>query len=183
VPSPLKAWWKWLLSFRKHNWQLEDYPVALRTQKADPDCAYDNNPRFKLHGYVAAIINWHVDGFGETREEALNDLRAKFLARKAKLADEGKPMPRPGTKVPIEFAPQGRVNAHPELKQDFIHRVLDLEGAFISDKSSLWDFHVEENNDALVAKIREVYGVDVNDIDSGNLAEILDRIAASRESR
>jgi hypothetical protein len=176
----LHARWKWAMSFRAHDWQLADYPIHVRRQLPDPDCVFDHNPRFKLHNYVAAIINWHVDGFGETREDALSDLHAKYLARKAKLAEEGKPLPRPGTNVPIEFASQERVNAHPDLAQDFIHRVLGLEWAFISDESCLWDFHTEENNDALIAKIREVYDVDVSDIESGNLGEILDRIAASQ---
>ncbi len=121
-----------------------------------------------------------MDGSGDSREEALNNLRAKFLTRKAKLAEEKEPLPRPGTNVPIEFVSQKRVNAHPQLAQDFIQRVLELPWAFISDQSSLSDFHTEENNDAQFAKIREVYGVDVSDIESGNLYQILDRIAAIR---
>jgi hypothetical protein len=177
----LLARWKWALSFRAHDWQLADYPISVRAQRPDPDSPFDNNPRFKLRNNVARVVNWPtMDGSGDSPKEALNDLRAKFLARKAKLAEEGKPLPRPGTNVPIEFASQERVNAHPELAQDFIDRVLELPGAFISDQSSLWDFHTEENNDALHAKIREVYGVDVSDIESGNLGEILDRIAATR---
>jgi hypothetical protein len=127
------------------------------------------------------VVNWPVmDGLGETRKEALESLRTNFLERKARLAEQGKPLPQPGTKVPIEFASQERVNAHPELAQEFIHRVLGLEWAFITDQSSLWDFHAEKNNDALLAKVREVYGVDVSGIKSGNLYEIFDRIAASR---
>ncbi len=177
----LLARWKWALSFRAHDWQLADYPIQIRKQPPDPDIPFDNNPRFKSHSYVARVVNWPtMMGSGDSREEALNDLRATFLARKANLADEGKPLPRPGTDVPIEFASQERVEAHPELAQDFIHRVLELRGAFISDESSLWDFHNEESNDALVAKIREVYSVDVSDIESGNLYQILDRIAATR---
>jgi hypothetical protein len=172
---------KWALSFRARDWQLADYPIFVRTQKPDPDSPFDNNPRFKSHNYVARVVNWStMTGFGDSREEALNSLRTDFLARKAKLAEEGKPLPRPGTNVPIEFGSQGRVDVHPELTQDFIHRVLELPWAFISDQSSLWDFHTEENNDALFAKIREVYGVDVSDIESGNLSEILDRISATR---
>jgi hypothetical protein len=61
-------------------------------------------------------------------------------------------------------------------------RVLRLDWAWISDESSLWDFHHQETNAALVAKIREVYGVDVSDIESANLADILDRIAANQRS-
>jgi hypothetical protein len=80
----------------------------------------------------------------------------------------------------IEFAPQDRVDAHPALLDDFIHRVLEMEGAFISDESSLWDFHMDINNDDLLARIKRVYGVDVSIIESGNIAMILERIAATR---
>lgn len=177
----LLAQWKWALSFRAHDWELEDYPVILPKQQHDPDSAYDKNPRFKLHGYIARVVDWPtMDGTGDSREEALSNLRAKFLTRKENLAGEGNPMPRPGTRVPIQFASQKRINAHHELQQDFIHRVLGLEWGFISDESCLWHFHTEENNDALLAKIREIYGIDVSDIESGNLSEILDRIAASQ---
>ncbi len=180
----LLARWKWALSFHTHDWQLVDYPISVRAQSPDPASPFDNNPRFKLRNYVVRVVNWPtMDGSGDSRQEALNDLRAKFLTRKAKLAEEGKPLPRPGTNVSIEFAPQERVNAHPDLAQDFIHRVLELPWAFISDQSSLWDFHTEETSDALFAKIREVYSVDVSDIESGNLSEILDRIAVARPPR
>jgi len=63
---------------------------------------------------------------------------------------------------------------------DFIHRVLDLPWAFISDQSSLWDFHADGNNDVLIAKIRDIYDVDVSDIETGNIAEILERISMER---
>ena len=182
----LLAQWKWDLSFRARDWQLADYPIYIRAQRPDPDSdsAYDNNPRSKLHSYLARVVNWAtMVGSGDSREEALNDLQNTFLVRKTKLAEEGYPLPRPGINVPIQFASQQRVNAHPELAQDFIHRVLELPWAFISDQSSLSDFHTEESNDALHAKIREVYGVDVSDIEPGNLNEILDRIAPSRQLR
>jgi len=37
---------------------------------------------------------------------------------------------------------------------------------------------MEENNDALYAKIHEVYGVDVSEVPKANIAEILEKIAA-----
>jgi hypothetical protein len=80
----------------------------------------------------------------------------------------------------IEFAPQDRVDAHPALQDDFVHRVLELEGAFISDESSLWDFHMDMNSHELLDRIKRLYGVDVSDIESQNIADILDRIAATR---
>lgn len=176
----LLARWKWALSFRAHDWQLEDYPIIFRKQKHAPDSPFDNNSRFKLRSDLARVVNWAaMDGSGNSREEALNDLRTNFLARKAKLAGEGRHLPRPGTNVPIQFASQGRINTHSELARDFTHQVLGLEWAFISDESCLWHFHTDENNDALFAKIREVYGVDVSDIESGNISQILDRIEES----
>jgi hypothetical protein len=77
----------------------------------------------------------------------------------------------------LEFAPRKRVSARPELAEEFTRRVLNLDWAFISDESSLWDFHEAGTNEALIARIKEVYGVDVSDIESANLAEILERIA------
>jgi hypothetical protein len=179
--NQLRALWKLCLSYRKRDWDLSDYPVVFRTQISDHASAYDN-PRFKLHQYVATIVNWHLTGCGDTREEALRELRSNFVAFKSKKKESGKPLPRPGTRVPIEFAPQDRVNANPELAQDFIRRVLELDWAWISDESSLWDFNGDETNDALNAKIREFYDVDVSDIKSARLCEIFERISAASKS-
>jgi len=119
------------------------------------------------------VINWPgMSGSANSRLEALEELRKnfeRFRATKPKL-------PRPGTKVPIEFAARERVGPHSELAKDFIKRVLDIEWAWISDESSLWDFHGDETNESLNSKIRRIYGVDVSDISSGNLADIFDRI-------
>ena len=112
----------------------------------------------------------------------MQDLAVRFDEVKADWQRQEKPLPRPGTKVPIEFAPSEHVHAHPELTDDFIRRVLGLDWAFVSDRSSLWDFHTNETNDAFHAKIKETYGVDVSDIESGNLAEILGRIATQQRS-
>ena len=112
----------------------------------------------------------------------MQELEKRLAAEKVKRANVKKPLPRPGTHVPIEFASRQRVSADPELAQDFIRRVLNLDWAFISDESSLWDFHHAETNEALIAKIEEVYGVDVSDIESAKLSEILERIAAIRLS-
>ena len=71
---------------------------------------------------------------------------------------------------------------HLDLAQDFIQRVLELDWAWTSDESSLWDFHTEETNDRLNAKIMGIYGVDVSDIKSGNLSEIFERIASKEQS-
>jgi hypothetical protein len=91
-------------------------------------------------------------------------------------------LPRPGVRVPVEFASQQEVSEHSELAGDFVRRVLKLDWAFISDESSLWDFHTDPTNTALVARINQVYGVDVSDIQSAKLSEILERIATKQSS-
>ena len=175
--NQLRALWKWCISFRRHNWEFDDYPVSIRTQKPGPA---DEASRFKTHRFVASIENWHLTGTGDSRAEALDDLRGIFAAVKLNKEEEGKPLPRPGTHAPIEFASQERVDRHVELAEDFIRRILGLDSAWISDESSLWDFHGDENNDSYYAKVREIYGVDVSDIESANLAEILERIAGQK---
>ncbi len=179
--NQLRALWKLCMSYRKRDWELSDYPVVFRTQIPDHASAYEN-PRFKLRRYVASIVNWHITGCGDTREEALQELSCIFEAIKTRKKETEKPLPRPGTRVPIEFAPQHRVNANPELAQDFIHRVLEMDSAWISDESSLWDFHTVETNDTYYAKIKKIYGVDVSDINSARLCEIFERIVTARKS-
>jgi hypothetical protein len=76
-----------------------------------------------------------------------------------------------------DFAARKRIDQHPDLEKDFIHRILELPWAFVSDESSLWDFHSDLTNDAFVAKIHAIFGVDVSDIPKGNIADILDLIA------
>ena len=112
-------------------------------------------------------------GAGNTRLEALDNLRKHFEQFKA----TNENLPRPGSKVPIRFAATTRVDRHAKLATDFVIRVLGIEWAWISDESSLDDFHEEETDDMLIQKIRSIYGVDVSDIAGGNLADILDRIA------
>jgi len=127
--------------------------------------------------WSAFIYTWPgMMGAGNTKQEALAVLHGHFENLKA----SGRKLPRPGTHVPIEFASSSRIDMHPELKADFIRRVLDLPWAFLSDESALGDFHEDESNDLLVRKIHTVYGVNVSDITSGNLAEIFERIAKTK---
>lgn len=173
-----RALWKRSLSYRKKDWQLRDYPIRFRKLKVDP--TFDTD-RFKQARYVASIINWWViGGTGETTAEALANLDKTFESEKINRLLDAKPMPRPGTHVPLQFASQVGVNKHAALSEDFIRQILDLEWALITDESSLWDFHAQPTNDYLFSKIQAIYGVDVSDIQSGRLTEIFDRIAASR---
>jgi hypothetical protein len=180
VKNAVRAGWKWFLSLFKKDWELSDYPIAIREHEIDPDYL---GTRLKQHRYSAQIVNWWVvSGMGDTKGEAVQELGKMFANMKASRAKDRKRLPRPGTHVPIEFASRERVDAHAALAEDFVRRVLNLDWAYISDDSSLWDFHSSDDNQELIAKIGEVYGVDVSDIESAKLWQILDRIASSRVS-
>jgi hypothetical protein len=180
VKNKIRAGWKWFLSVFKRDWEVSDYPIVIRENEIDPNYV---SSRLKQHRYSAQIVNWWVvSGVGDTRAEALQELEKMFANMKAERAKDRKQLPRPGAHVPIEFASRERVDAHAALAEDFIRRVLNLDWAWISDDSSLWDFHSSDDNQELIAKINELYGVDVSDIESAKLWQILDRIASSRVS-
>jgi hypothetical protein len=169
----IKASLKYVLSFRKNEWSLNDYPIHIRHFKT-PNAALSLN-RLKPIPWSAQIVNWwQMDGLGETKSAALADLRAKLQARK----EEGKELPRPGTGLPIEFAPTDQIELHWEIAEDFFRRILEMnyQGCWVSDQSSLWDFHGEESNQQLHQKVWESYRVDISDIEDGNLVRIFERI-------
>jgi hypothetical protein len=155
--------WYWLRSFFRSHWTLNDYPVSVRHQaEADADAdAGRTTPRF-----VASVDGLFVIGFGETATAARADLEAKF----AEFRKEN-PLPRPGVQQPIRFASSSAVDAFGELRDDFIHRVLRLEWAFISDGSSLDDF--EDAADEHSDRIRLLYGVDVDALPDRRIVTIL----------
>lgn len=176
----LLAAWKWCLSFRKRDWTLEDYPIVIRLQRASQDDSVAE--RCRVPPFSAQVVNWWtLSGVGQTKQEALQELQKYFDLRRDTLQREGRRLFRPGTRAPIEFAFSARIESYGALANDFIERVLGLPWAFISDESSLWDLDSEATSESLQAKIRDVYGVDVSDIASGNIADILDRIARERD--
>jgi hypothetical protein len=117
----LLAAWKWCLSFRKTNWELNDYPIAIREQELDP--AY-SAPRFTQHRYRAYIIRRPgISGSGDTPQQARAGLEQMFERVKQNRVEEGKMAVRPGKKVHIEFASQEKVSSDPGLSDDLIQRV------------------------------------------------------------
>jgi hypothetical protein len=168
--------WKRVLSYWKREWAFEDYPIVVRRQN------FDGVPDDMEHAsrYWARILGWLIDETAVTKTEALTKLRSRYEMRRQLRIEKGEPIPRPGTKVPIQFASRERVNAHEELANDLIHRVLLLDWALITDESSLWDFTTGESIQEFQDRILLIYQAAVYDIENGNLAAILERIAASR---
>jgi hypothetical protein len=88
----------------------------------------------------------------------------------------------------VTFASTEKISRYDYLLDDFIENVLELEWTWVSDVSSLWDFvsldeYDEEKRQKKYAqflwRIRKEYGVDVSDIEDGNLVRILERISES----
>jgi hypothetical protein len=166
-----KAVWKRFTSTFKSEWTIEDYPLNVKDRSLSESLL---TSRLKPRPWTATIINWPgMSGGGNSRAEALEELCKAFERFKT---DQRK-LPRPGTKVPIQFAATIRIGRHADLAKEFVQNVLEIEWAWLSDESSLGDLHDDESNKKLIEKIRMVYGVDVSDIPNGNLADIFDRIA------
>jgi len=177
MKNQLHSLWKLCLSVGKGDWELGDYPVVIREQDVNRTL---ESTRLKQYRFTAYIINWGLAGAGDTKREALQALDKTFTTVKMERLCSGLSLPRLGTRVPIQFAYRERISAYAELAEDFVHCVLKLDWAWLSDESSLWDFHREETNNVLVSRIKEIYGVDVSDIESARLSEILERIATGK---
>ena len=85
----------------------------------------------------------------------------------------------------IIISPSNQIDLYRDLAKDFIERVLEMsyESVWISDRSELWDFSMLFKHEAsdvrgyLLQKIERIYGVDVSDIEDGNLVRIFERLA------
>jgi len=104
-----------LISMFKPELTVDDYPIDTRFHS---DSEPSRPSRLKPIPWTATIINWPgMSGGGNTRLEALEDLRKSFDRFRA----TKKALPRPGTKVPIEFAAHERVGQHAQTVQVGFH--------------------------------------------------------------
>src|SRR5579864_4122610 len=107
------AWlFKYLISFLKSDWTLDDYPIRFREQHA-PD---DNTGRLRAIPWIAQIDRWpQMQGNGDTKELALNNLRHNFERCKTE-----KRLPRPGTGLPLEFASTRSIDAYADIAREVL---------------------------------------------------------------
>ena len=158
----LKAGFKWINSFFKSEWTLDDYPIKYAQWSDDAD-----DPQ----SWSARIINWWaLAGVGRSKSEAYKDLLETFAAARA----ERDSLPRPGTSVTIEFAPDDELKKNWGIASRIVSEILgfDPDGIFISDESSLWDFADADGVSKYQVQIRDLFEKDVSHIESGNLVEI-----------
>ncbi len=80
----------------------------------------------------------------------------------------------------IEFAPTTGVDIFLKISDEFMQKIFDFAPGeyLISDESSLHDFTGLNEWDLtdIQKKIRDVYNLDISDIESGNLLDIFRRI-------
>lgn len=121
-------------------------------------------------------------GFGKTKEESLLNSGENF-SKWAKKRNNS--LQRPGKKVPIKFAENKLINKYPELLDDFLSRIIEINKEkilYVSDITSIYDFYPEGEKGEYNGKIKKVYSVDVSDIKDGNIAKILNRIAKKQNA-
>ena len=167
----IRAAMKFLGSFGKRDWCLEDYPVRVLHRPSA-----ESGGRRRAYSWTAQIINWwHMRGDGFTQDQALQHLADRFRAFKASSA-----LPRPGRGVPprIELAATTVVDEHRDLVRDLVQRVIGLNpgDCLVTDESSLWDFHDGDGNAEYCRKIALLYGVDVSGVEPPTLAGICRKI-------
>jgi len=175
----IKALWRLLLSLRKRDWDLDDYPLRVTDRGLVEPVG-----RLKPYRWTVQIVNWlHMRGDGDTLDAALAGLRQELERHRQEVGS----LPRPGTghALQLPFAPTEQVEAHYDTIADIVRRVFDMDpgDCFVSDESTLWNFHDGESNEEYHKKIAELYGVDVSDIEPPTLAAIAQRIDESGLTR
>ena len=154
---------KFLLSFLKREWSFDDYPVHAREQ----------NPlgRGDVPRWVAGIDGLYLTGLGETRSEAIQDLRASF----ARYSQDRSP-PRPGTQAELEFSDCSNVDRLGKTIYDYVESATGVRPFFLSDESSFGDFSTVCSFDDVVAYTLKEHGLDISDREIEPIWMIVDSI-------
>lgn len=169
---PIKRMYKFLFSFTKNKWDLQDYPIEYRQQQI-MDLSDSN---LTVYPWEARIINWYwMNGDGHSKGEAYLKLKEKFDKHKT----EGHILPRPGQKVQLTFASTEWMDRYENEAVHFFKELFEMDyyEMFVSDKTSMHDFcWTNELLDEKFRKIYEIYGVQIKDIEGLKIVDILKRI-------
>ncbi|WP_428232711.1 hypothetical protein [Flavobacterium sp.] len=147
----IKALYKYILSFRKDDWEFEDYP--LETWK---------NPNSELHElkYGASFTNWYLFvSHGESEELAIVNLKKQLQDNKANNIK----IPRPGKKTQIQFSDTTEIDKYESIASDFFDKIIGISyyNCFISDYSSILEFDLEKEE--VITKIKIEYSIEPNE--------------------
>lgn len=87
----------------------------------------------------------------------------------------------------VELAPATGVESLQMVANEFMREIFGLEpGAYlITDLSSLYDFvGIDRMQSAgMLARVKQVYGLDLTDLPDGNLLEIFNRVREQQRGR
>lgn len=164
---------KYLASFFKRDWTIDDYPVRIWQYDA-------NTPSFgpfKPGAWQAQIVHWWLmAGIGSTRDEAIAELNEAFNEYRRQYGT----VPRPGTRVGM-FASTNEIDQYSTIARDFFQEILemDFDTCFVSDESDLWDFPNTSDKARVLELVKQTYQVDISDIETGNLVQIFQRLDES----
>ncbi|MDQ0059985.1 hypothetical protein [Paenibacillus harenae] len=165
---PINRTYKFLFSFFKSNWNLQDYPIEFRQQQL---------LNLSEYPWEARIINWYwMNGDGQSKTEAYLKLKEKFNKYKS----EGHLLPRPGRKIQLTYASVERMDQYENEAVHFFKEILEMDyyEMFVSDKTSMYDFcWTDEMLNEKYIQIQEIYGVQIEDIEGLMIADILQRIS------
>ncbi|HCI78809.1 MAG TPA: hypothetical protein DHW02_03880 [Ktedonobacter sp.] len=106
---------------------------------------------------------------GQSQEQAIHELKEKFLQRVEALLKEGEPLPVPGSgKRAIRFASNQQVEQLRPFVDDFWMRIFgtSYNTSFVSGESNLeaWvNMYVPGGRQELFARVQTIYGVDISE--------------------
>ena len=148
---------KYLLSFLKKNWDINDYPFDIYLNK--------NAGEDKVK-YGARVLKWvGMVGHGESKEAAFESLKNHFIVYK-----ENNKLPRPGTSVPLRFASTDKIDEYEDIAVDFFRKIFnrDYYKGFYSDKSTLIELEIFDDSvdskDIIIDRVNNTYQVDISNV-------------------
>jgi len=166
----LLALWKRLLSYKKKDWTLKDYPLRYKQKSTTA------NPGIDSRSWSVQIIHWWwLVGLGDTKALAFDSLSEAFSTYKKNQAV----LPRPGTIVPLQIAATTELEQLEDIAVHFFPAVLgyDFHGILVTDESSVFDFGVDEK--PILETIYTLYHLQLNELGDGNIVRILKAIKAN----
>jgi predicted RNase H-like HicB family nuclease len=134
--------------------------------------------------YAAIEEFFALSATGETRNDAIRNLKPKFEERIRQMKERGEPIPLPGSGKGVpRFAPNDQIEALRPFVDEFWSEILGASYAtsFVSDESRLfsWDHYLAGGRAELIQKVRVKYGVDISAYYDEPIPAVLRRIQST----
>lgn len=166
-------------SLLKREYSLNDYLILTIYNLVEYYIQENDEIRISTD-WKAEIYGWEeIFGTGTTEQDALRRLEQEFERYRL---DHGT-LPKPARPTvllsTVHYSPVERIHMYTPLIKDFFPRILNRkpEDCWISELSTMWHFIPDYRFDEIVQLIYDEYGVDISDIEGGNLLSIFDRLS------